>query len=161
MVFKGNTILKVLKRRQFEVQEPIVFQGQRDRFVIPAGFITDLASVPRFLWWLLPSYGSYTQAAILHDLLWRISRGEFPPAFGAPLLDPVDTDGMFRRAMSLSGTSWPVRWVMWGAVRWAAIASGFKGTMSWVTWLQLVAVTVAALIPLALVAAVVVWLVLR
>lgn len=41
-----------------------------DRWVdIPVGFLTDGASVPRFLWSLIPPWGSYGQAAVLHDWL--------------------------------------------------------------------------------------------
>src|SRR5215212_4579600 len=41
-----------------------------DRIVVPAGFVTDLASVPRALCTILPSTGSYLRAAILHDFLY-------------------------------------------------------------------------------------------
>jgi hypothetical protein len=40
---------------------------------IPAGFITDLASVPRLFWRIFPPYGKYTKAAIVHDYLYRTS----------------------------------------------------------------------------------------
>lgn len=37
---------------------------------VPEGFITDLASVPRPFWWLLPPYEpQYAAAAVLHDFL--------------------------------------------------------------------------------------------
>lgn len=36
---------------------------------IPAGYLTDGASVPRLLWSLLPPWGAYGQAAVLHDYL--------------------------------------------------------------------------------------------
>ena len=39
---------------------------------VPAGFITDLASIPRLLWWLYPPSGKYDLAVVLHDILyWR------------------------------------------------------------------------------------------
>jgi hypothetical protein len=38
---------------------------------VPAGTVTDLASVPRIFWTILPSWGTYTDAAILHDHLYR------------------------------------------------------------------------------------------
>lgn len=41
-----------------------------DKIVVPAGFITDLASTPRFIWSLLPPHGDYAKAAILHDYLY-------------------------------------------------------------------------------------------
>lgn len=36
---------------------------------VPTGFLTDGATIPRFLWWLLPPIGEYTQATTLHDYL--------------------------------------------------------------------------------------------
>ena len=34
---------------------------------IPAGFTTDFASIPRFLWGMLPCWGKYGNAAVIHD----------------------------------------------------------------------------------------------
>lgn len=36
---------------------------------IESGFLTDGATIPRALWWLLPPLGEYTQATTLHDKL--------------------------------------------------------------------------------------------
>lgn len=38
--------------------------------VVPAGFVTDLASIPRVFWSLLPPDGAYTFPAIIHDYLY-------------------------------------------------------------------------------------------
>ncbi len=37
---------------------------------VPAGFVTDLASIPRVFWSLLPTDGAYTFPAIVHDYLY-------------------------------------------------------------------------------------------
>ena len=37
---------------------------------VPIGFITDLASVPRYLWLTFPPSGLHNGAAILHDYLY-------------------------------------------------------------------------------------------
>jgi hypothetical protein len=43
---------------------------------VPAGFVTDLASVPWYLWNWLPNDGLYLHAAIIHDwLYWDQARG--------------------------------------------------------------------------------------
>jgi len=34
------------------------------------GFITDLASTPKFLWWIVPPFGKYIKAAVIHDYLY-------------------------------------------------------------------------------------------
>lgn len=36
---------------------------------VPTGFLTDGATIPRFLWWLLPPIEEYSQATTLHDRL--------------------------------------------------------------------------------------------
>lgn len=38
--------------------------------VIPAGFKTDLASIPQLLWNILPPIGAYDGAAVVHDFLY-------------------------------------------------------------------------------------------
>lgn len=38
---------------------------------VPKGFKTDLASTPSFLWPILPPFGRYSQAAVVHDYLWE------------------------------------------------------------------------------------------
>jgi Protein of unknown function (DUF1353) len=37
---------------------------------VPPGFVTDLASIPRVFWSLLPPDGNYAYAAIVHDYLY-------------------------------------------------------------------------------------------
>jgi hypothetical protein len=38
-----------------------------EQYVVPRGFVTDFASIPRPLWWLLPKWAKYGNAAIVHD----------------------------------------------------------------------------------------------
>jgi hypothetical protein len=42
---------------------------------VPKGFVTDLASIPRPFWSLLPPNGPYAQAAIVHDYLYWMQTG--------------------------------------------------------------------------------------
>lgn len=45
-------------------------EGSGVEIRVPAGFISDGATVPRLLWWLMPAWGDKgTRAAILHDWL--------------------------------------------------------------------------------------------
>lgn len=79
---------------------------------VPADFPTDLATVPRSLWWLFPPHDPrYAAAAVLHDYLyrWRSETGE---AF-----DRATADGIFLEAMLILGVP---RWkalTMFVAVR--------------------------------------------
>ncbi|MFJ7316765.1 DUF1353 domain-containing protein [Pseudomonas sp. NPDC098747] len=36
---------------------------------VPAGYLTDGASVPRLFWSLIPPWGAYGQAAVVHDIV--------------------------------------------------------------------------------------------
>jgi hypothetical protein len=99
------------------------YQGQSEPFEVPVGSDTDFASVPRVFVWFLPRYGRYTKAAILHDYLWRERAAKGTMSY-------IDADGTFRRAMRELGVPFLRRWILWAAVRWAAL---FKkgGTKQW------------------------------
>lgn len=43
----------------------------KTKVIVKAGFITDFASVPSQMWWLLPPWGKYGKAAIIHDYLYQ------------------------------------------------------------------------------------------
>ncbi|GAA0400436.1 hypothetical protein GCM10009133_06610 [Cocleimonas flava] len=45
-------------------------EGSGDRIQVDLGFVTDFASVPRFLWWALPKWGVYGNASVIHDWLY-------------------------------------------------------------------------------------------
>ena len=40
-------------------------------YTAPAGMKTDLASIPRPLWNIMPPFGRYTGAAVIHDFLYQ------------------------------------------------------------------------------------------
>jgi hypothetical protein len=42
---------------------------------VPAGFVTDFASIPRLIWPLLPKWGKYGLASVVHDYLYAVGRG--------------------------------------------------------------------------------------
>ena len=100
-----------------------VYQGNRDQITIPAGFPTDLASIPKpFHWMATPAH--WLAPAVLHDWLWQANR----EGYG---YDPVDTDGMFRRALREQGVGPVQRWLAYLAVRMAATFAGRLGEWSY------------------------------
>ncbi|HEX8804253.1 MAG TPA: DUF1353 domain-containing protein [Acidimicrobiales bacterium] len=107
-------VVQQVDDKNWEVRKDLCYRGNEQRWTVPAGSGTDFASVPRVLVWFLPRYGRYTKAAILHDFLWRHKAvtGE---------ISWVDADGTFRRAMRELGVPFLRRWMMWSAVRWAAL----------------------------------------
>jgi len=118
MPFTGDVVVRELatgEGSRWQLVEPLGYAGRDETFSVPAGFTTDFASVPQALTWLVPRYGRYTKAAILHDYLWGLCReGRFAWA---------DADGLLRRAMRELDVPFLRRWLMWGAVRLAAIVT--------------------------------------
>ena len=125
--FDSELSIRATGATTWSLLSPLIWTGtQGDRFVVPVGFQTDFATVPRFVHWLVLPYGAYTRAAVLHDWLltdlatW--SRTDPAARQGAePLATSRDIDGIFRRVMQELGVPWSKRWVMWTAVRWASL----------------------------------------
>ena len=70
---------------------------------IPAGFTSDGASVPRFLWRLFPPFGKYLEAAVVHD--WFCVLGHA----GKSPIDSVTAAKVFKEAMIVCGVpKWKV-----------------------------------------------------
>jgi hypothetical protein len=100
---------------------PLIWTGtQGDTYSVPLGFVTDFATVPRFLHWLVLPYGAYTRAAVLHDYLIEERINHPDPRMR---VTSRDTDGIFRRVMADLGVPWAKRWIMWAAVRVASLAN--------------------------------------
>ncbi len=117
---------------------PVHYQGKHEQFEVPAEFCTDFASVPTICTWLIPRYGVYTRAAVLHDYLCQEAHvGRFNRA---------DADGIFRRCLRELGVSFTRRWLMWAAVRAGGLMSG-AGARDWllVLLIALVALPLLAL----------------
>lgn len=71
--FTTPAILELQDRYLWKIYQPFEFyltEDNSDIIVVPAGFITDLASVPRIMWSFLPPDGKYAKAAIVHDYLY-------------------------------------------------------------------------------------------
>lgn len=81
---------------------------------VPAGFETDGASVPRLLWWLLPTWGSYSRAAAVHDFIITFVE-EGRPLPNAP--DRLTCDRIFWEATRVCGTPFILRALLYAGVR--------------------------------------------
>jgi hypothetical protein len=109
---------------EWQLLDPLVFEGGTDYFVMRRGFRTDFASIPRPVRWLFDTAGANSEPGVLHDAVWRESkRDDGKP----PRVDPWDADGLFRRALRESGATAITRALMWIAVRAVAIAGGRFG----------------------------------
>jgi len=61
-------LLKHLDNDWWEVAEEYHYGD----IIIPKGFKTDLASIPRILWNICPPFGNYTTPAVIHDHAYTI-----------------------------------------------------------------------------------------
>lgn len=115
--------------RRWDVRREATYVGARgDRWTLPVGFTTDLASVPWPFRWLVDTWGAHTGAALLHDWLCHLvrllRRTGLPHPEGQPSLTRREADGLFRRTLRLGGVPAPLAWLMWLGVR---LGSGFSG----------------------------------
>jgi hypothetical protein len=58
---------KVVKGFTYYINDSLV----GPRIDIPPGFITDFASTPKIIWPIIPPWGKYGNAAIVHDFLYQ------------------------------------------------------------------------------------------
>jgi hypothetical protein len=91
-------------RKEFSYD--VGYLGSGDTITVPAGFVTDFASVPKTFWGILPRWDKYGQAAVLHDYLYNsLKRSR------------IDSDKIFLEAMEvLDVPKWKSR-VMYQSVR--------------------------------------------
>lgn len=110
------TVTKIGPRLWRVERQFTYFVGSEDSeefVIVPVGIITDFASVPRAFWIIFPPDGEYTQAAVLHDFLYRDQR-----------YTRAKTDHIFLEAMGVLDVNWIKRRTMWLAVR----------SFGWIPW---------------------------
>ena len=90
--------------------EPFEYErGKMESFDIirvPKDFETDFASIPRIFWSILPPWGRYGKAAVLHD--WMYFNGK---------KTRKECDSIFLEAMGVLKVSWWKKKVMYLGVR--------------------------------------------
>ena len=105
--------------RMWALLEPLEYRvGSADSshmIEVPAGFRTDLASVPWFGRWLVSSWKGNAKAAVVHDYLYA-AHGRRRYGYARS-----QADGVFLEALGVTGAKH--RWLMWAAVRlWGGTA---------------------------------------
>lgn len=81
-----------------------------EKIVVPKGFVTDFASVPKGLWNIFPPFGPWAPAAVVHDYLYK-TKG----AYG--FYTRKQADKIFKEAMEVVGVPQWKRELMYNAVR--------------------------------------------
>lgn len=99
--------------RTVTVQQPLVFYTDSgDCIEVPAGFVSDGASVPKSFWSRYPPFGRYLPAAVVHDLLCvqgYAGNGSYTYQEAADI---------FKQAILCCGVGKFRAWKMWFAVRY-------------------------------------------
>lgn len=88
-------------------------EGSKEAINVPIGFMTDFASVPRILWGVIPRWGKYGNAAVVHDYMY------WQQAYPRKRADQIFLEGM-----KVLGVSKIVYRTIYYSVR-------FFGTLAW------------------------------
>lgn len=87
-------------------------------------FVTDGATVPRLFWGIVPTWGRYGAATIVHDFLCdgqpiqkKIRDNEFETIYEDYYPTRKEADQIFNQAMKVLKVPTWQRWLMYGAVR--------------------------------------------
>lgn len=112
--FREPLIAKKLDKRFWETVAPFTYEvgarGSGELITVPAGFPSDLASVPRAFWFLCPTDDGYSQAAVLHDWLCK-KQGRVERRYTVRRVSEI-----FCEAMRVLGISKLRSWIMFRAV---------------------------------------------
>lgn len=99
--------------------EDVIYESNNKVYLVPAGYETDYASIPRCVSWIYPKDGPYRKAAVVHDYL--ITNGLVNKEFQ---IESNRVDEIFREAMnSIGGIPKLRQWIMWAGVRIGAIGN--------------------------------------
>lgn len=97
----------------WELLEPFTFENGAAVITVPAGFITDFASIPGFAkWYVDDDSPEILGAAVVHDFVY--SRRGLMDGIG---LTRRDADTLLREAMLASGASRAKAWIVYHSVR--------------------------------------------
>lgn len=115
---KGKDYYKVLESFSYYIEGK---DGEKTWIVIPKGYRTDGATVPRIFWGIIPPWGKYGPAVIVHDYL----------CDGNPVLvngkeyvmGRKEADQTLREAMRILKVPKYQRWSIYGGVRLYALAT--------------------------------------
>jgi hypothetical protein len=106
----------------WQIDEPLIYElgapGSGRLINVHPGFVTDGASVPWLLWAILPTWGKYGRAAVVHDFLCYLQHQ------GRPHPEAItrrQADAIFLDAMTATGVRFCVRRTLWLGARWGGV----------------------------------------
>ncbi len=104
---------------QIRLLEPLVFEWKGIKHVIPAGFVSDGASVPRFFWRLVdpPITAATLIPSVKHDFIYRTKK---------KFMTRAECDKLYYNDLRANGYSWVKSNLTYTGVR-------IGGSSSWQT----------------------------
>lgn len=108
-------------RRKWRLTQPMTAVWHGGSLHVPAGYCTDLATVPRPFRNVISSDGDLARAAVFHDALYT------DDARGGHLWSRSDADDFFLALAAADGASWLARNLAWTGIRlggWAMWRDG-------------------------------------
>lgn len=69
-MFSRGLVVCQLPGYRWEVYKEFQCTNEFVDVVVPKGYVTDLASIPRALWWFMPPAGRHAQACVVHDFMY-------------------------------------------------------------------------------------------
>lgn len=122
--------VEALNEREWKLLEEFEYYigelGSSKVVKIPAGYVTDFATIPQIFWSIIPPWGKYGKAAVVHDFL--CSDGYFLNIEGGKEkrvdVSRLEADNIFLEAMTVLDVDDVTKYAMYGAVRAFAIATG-------------------------------------
>lgn len=111
-MFKTWCDLRVYQEREWVVLQDFEWRSPTAHVIVPRGFITDLASIPRPLRGWLDVAGPSREPAVIHD--WLYCRQQ--DAAGNPI-SRAWADELFREALAVKDVPLPTRSIYWSGVR--------------------------------------------
>lgn len=74
----GDPVVRILPGKQkypFVLEKDFIYRWSRFDIIVPAGFTTDMFSIPRILWPVISPIGAGIHGAICHDCLYSTEFG--------------------------------------------------------------------------------------
>lgn len=116
------------KKIRLMLTTPLVYDSELlgGAIIVPKDFVTDLASIPQFLWSVISPLGPYDAGAVLHDWLYQVGK-----------VNRGQADGVFREAMKVCNVNEAQEMILYRGVR-------LGGWLAWRRYRQMEKVEVLA-----------------
>lgn len=126
MAFKSSLIIVDDFGLPYQLYQELIYSSKRlgRDIVVPVGFWTDLASIPKGFWNILPKSERYDRAAVLHDYLYQFNGCSRADADGVleEAMKDLNVNGLKLRIIYLGVRAGG--WKKWGEYRAAQKAQG-------------------------------------